>query len=101
MDARGRKALREIKACFSTERLIVLKHFTRRMDGRGLFWPDIRTVVDDPSQVRDGGPDEHGRQTWILRGKATEGSEIELVCAMDHDEKGDFVVLITVYWDED
>jgi len=79
----------------------VLKHFSDRMDGRGLFWPDILAVVDGPVQVRDPGVDEHARQKWRLRGTATDGAFIEIVCAMDRDEKGDFVVLITVYWDED
>jgi hypothetical protein len=69
------------------------------MDQRGFFWPDIRAVADKPILIRDGGIDEHGRQKWIVRGKATEGSEFEIVCAMDHDDDGEFLVLITAYWD--
>jgi hypothetical protein len=97
MDAHARKALATIRGCVKTGRYRLLKHFTQRMDKRGLFWPDVQAVLDDPSDVRDGGPEKHGRPKWIVAGTSAGGESLELVCVLDTDERGEITVFITIY----
>jgi len=75
-------------------------HFARRMDERGLFWPDIQCVLAAPSDVRDGGKDDLGRPKWIIAGKATDGLKLEIVCVLDVDDEGNLAVFVTAYWNE-
>ena len=97
MDAKARKALAVIRRCVATRRYRVLRHFTQRMDERGLFWPDVLTILDDPTDVRDGGPERWGRPKWIVVGESTSGEKLELVCVLDVDEHGRVTVFITIY----
>lgn len=97
MDAKARKALRIIRRCVADGRYRVLPHFTERMDRRGLFWSDIVAVLDDPSDVRDGGPETLGRPKWIIAGTAADGLAIEFVCVLDTDERGRLTLFITAY----
>ena len=76
----------------------VLAHFVHGMDLRGLFWPDIQAVADSPRMVKDGGPDRFGRAKWRLSGRTTDGLDLEIVCVLDRDERGNLVVFITAYW---
>lgn len=98
MKAKFRKVLSEIQACTACERYLVSKHFTQRMDRRGLFWPDIQDVIASPSKVQDAGFDKIGRKKWILSGRASDGLKLEVVCILDFDDNGNIVVFITVYW---
>ena len=97
MDAGCRRALNTIRRCVDEGRYVVLHHFVQRMDQRGLFWPDVLAVIDDPADVKGKGPDRYGRPKWILTGTASDGLEIELVCVLDRDEHGDLTVFITSY----
>lgn len=97
MDAKARKALSLIRECVAAERYVVLPHFVQRLDKRGLFWPDVRAVLDDPSGVRDGGRERYDRPKWIVAGDAPDGLPIEIVCVLDEDERGNVTVFITIY----
>lgn len=100
MKAAERRALTVIRDCVAAERFVVLKHFAQRMDERGLFWADIQEAIARASSVRGDGHDDFGRARWILRGTATDGLELEIVCVLDTDEQGKVTVFITVYWTE-
>ncbi len=97
MDSKARKAWSVIRRCVEQGRYRVLEHFAQRMDQRGMFWPDVLAVVDDPAEVRPGGPEEFGRPKWIINGTAADGLEVEIVCVLDHDERGRLTVFITIY----
>jgi len=98
MNRKARKALADIRRCVATGRWLALLHFTRRMDERGLFWPDVLVVLDSPAAVVDEGPDDFGRPKWKVAGRATDGLELEIVCVLDTDAAGRVTVFITVYW---
>jgi hypothetical protein len=97
VDSKARKAWSIIRRCVEQGRYRVLKHFTQRMDERGLVWLDVLGVLDDPAGVRPGGPEEFGRPKWIINGTARDGLEVEIVCVLDHDEQGRLTVFITIY----
>jgi len=97
MDAKGRRALGTIRRCVEGGQYRLLVHFIQRMDERGLFWPDVAAVLDDPSDIRDGGPEQWGRPKWIVAGQSAAGDHLELVCVLDKDERGNIVVFITLY----
>ncbi len=97
MDAKARRALSVIRRCVAAKRFVVLPHFLKRMDQRGFFWPDLLTVLDRPDDVRSAGPDRFGRPKWIVAGSTIDGLSIELVCALDTDERGHTTVFITIY----
>jgi len=96
--AAARRALKIIQECLAADRFVVLPHFAKRLDQRGLFWPDIEAVIDSPQDVQRGGKDRWDRSQWILRGKAADGLDLSIVCAIDHDEPGHATVFITIYW---
>ena len=98
MDARAKRALRTIRDCVAAGRYLVLAHFIKRMDSRGLFWPDVQSVIDSSEAVEDMGLDKDGRPKWRLRGRATDGLELEIACVLDRDEHGNLTVFITAYW---
>jgi hypothetical protein len=58
------------------------------MQQRGLFWPDIVAVIDDPEDIHSPGLDDYNRPKWIIRGNAGVGDDIEIVCAIELDESG-------------
>jgi len=97
MDAKARRALTVIRDCVAAERYVLLPHFTRRMDERGFFWPDVLAMVDSPGRVADDGRDRFGRPKWIVAGTPADDLEIELVCAIDTDDRGRLTVFITIY----
>lgn len=97
MNRQARRALATIQDCVASGRYRVLAHFVRRMDQRCLFWPDVQAVVDSPHDVKDDGLDDYDRPKWILRGRATSGLELEIVCALDVDDRGAATVFITAY----
>jgi hypothetical protein len=97
MDAKARKALDTIRDCVTAKRYKVTQHFTQRMDERAFFWPDALAVLDRPGKVRDDGRDRYGRPKWIVAGKTTDGMALEMVCAIDADERGRLTVFITIY----
>ena len=99
MDAKTRKALRTIRDCMASGRYRVLEHFVERMDVRGLFWPDIQAVIGSAQAVQDDGQDTFGRAKWRLRGRTTDRLDLEIVCAIDRDQRGNLTVFITAYWD--
>jgi hypothetical protein len=81
----------------SAGRFRLLTHFTERMDERGLFWPDVLAVLNDPTEVRDGGPEQWGRPKWIVKGQSAAGDSIEVVCVLDTDEHGNLTLFLTMY----
>jgi len=97
MDAEARNALSVIRKCVAAGRYVVLPHFVQRLDERGLFWPDVRAVLDDPSGVRNDGRDRYDRPKWIVAGDAADGLLIEIVCVLDEDEHDNVTVFITIY----
>jgi hypothetical protein len=100
VNAEAREALAQIQQCIASDRYMTLTHFMRRMDERGLCWPDIQAVIDDPTDVRDGGLDDFDRPKWLVSGEAADGLRIEIVCVLDVDERGVLTVLITIYFEE-
>jgi hypothetical protein len=98
VNAKARQALKVIQACVASGRYRVLAHFTRRMDQRGLFWPDIACVIFSPSDVQDDSMDDFGRPKWKVTGKTSDGLRLEIICAMDRNKQGNLTVFITVYW---
>src|SRR5687767_7893034 len=97
MDAKARRALSTIRKCVAADRFMLLAHFTERMSHRGLVWPDVRTVLDTPKDMRAGGKEKYGRPKWIISGTTADGLGIEIVCVLDRDERGDLTVFITIY----
>lgn len=97
MDRRATRALLTIRACVGAGRYRVLRHFTERMDQRGLVWGDVLAVLDAPGTVRDGGRDRFDRPKWLVSGTAADGEPMELVAALDVDERGRVTVFITLY----
>ncbi len=89
-----------IRRCLEDERYIVTRHFAQRMEERGLMWPDVMTIFDDPTDIRDGGPDNIGHPKWIVTGDVVEGLAIEIVCAIDDEESSESTVFITIYWED-
>lgn len=97
MDAKVRGALSKIRRCMTAGRYRLSIHFTQRMDERRLFWADVLVVLDDPTDVRSDGPDRWGRPKWIIAGESASGDDLELVCVLDQDERGNLIVFITLY----
>jgi len=97
MDAKGRKALETIQRCVEADRFVILPHFTKRLDERGFFWPDVQAVVDAPANVRSGGRDEFDRPKWLVSGNTPDEIEIEFLCVLDTDDRGRVTVFITIY----
>lgn len=90
-------ALDVIQQCLAEERFRMTLHFRQRMSERGLIWPDVLAVVDDPADIRWGKRDAHGREKWIICGAAGDGLGVEMVCVLDVDERGQVTVLVTIY----
>ena len=87
-----------IRECVEEDRYALTVHFTRRMEERGLFWPGVQAVIDNPQDVRPHGLDKCHRPKWIIRGTAATGDEIEIVCVLEIDETE--TEFITIYWDD-
>lgn len=85
-----------IRACVETDRYALTVHFSRRMQQRGLFRPNVRAVLDDPVDVMSQGADEYGRPKWVICGEAAIGAEVQIVCALEIDEAE--TEFITLYW---
>lgn len=98
MTAEARRAIATIRACVASERYAIALHFSQRMAGRGLFWPDVEAVIKDPNDVRSQGMDRCNRPKWIVAGETYDGYEIEIVCAIEVDESG--TEFITLYWED-
>jgi hypothetical protein len=98
MNRKAQRALDVIRECVAAGRYRVLAHFTRRMDERGLYWPDIRAVLASASAVEDEGTDDFGRPKWRVAGRATDRLELEIICALDTDAAGCVTVFITAFW---
>lgn len=98
MTAEARRAIAVIRQCIEADRYALTMHFSKRMEERGLFWPDVQAAIDDPTNVRSQGIDKYGRPKWIIEGEAACGSEIEIVCAIEVDEAG--TEFITLYWED-
>jgi hypothetical protein len=79
-------------------RFAVSVHFLQRMEQRGLFWPDVQAVFDDPNDVRSQGMDDFNRPKWIVSGRAATDEEIEIVCAVEFDDSE--TEFITLYWED-
>ena len=98
MNRPSREALAVIRACVASGRYRVLLHFVSRMDERGLFWPDVQSVISAPSAVEDGGEDDFGRPKWILTGRTTDNMDLTVVCVLDRDKRGHMTLFVTAYW---
>jgi hypothetical protein len=96
--AEARRAIAVIHECIQTDRIALTIHFSQRMQQRGLFWPDIQAVIDDPEDVRSQGMDEFNRSKWIIVGESAIGDDIEIVCAIEIDETE--TEFITLFWQD-
>jgi len=67
------------------------------MTERGLIWPDVLAILDAPAFVQRDGDDRFGREKWLVRGFAADGLDIEMVCVLDEDDKGNLTVFITLF----
>jgi hypothetical protein len=97
MNAEARRALLTIRTCVAADRIQVLPHFRQRMGERGLVWPDVLAILDDPHAVRGQGRDRYERPKWLVSGDAADGEPIEIVCVLDENERGEITVFITIY----
>ncbi len=97
MNTPQRQALTTIRRCIRTGRYRLTEHFTHRMDERGLFWPDVLSVFDAPTDATADGFDDAGRSRWIVSGAIEDGSPVAVVCAIGRDARGDLSVFITIY----
>ena len=97
MDAEACDALWTIRSCVAADRVVLLPHFTRRMDEHVFIWADVLTVLESPAGVRSGRWDRFGRPKWMISGTATAGESVEFVCVLDTDAYGDVTVFITIY----
>lgn len=98
MTPKAREALRIIRRCVARGQYSVARHFTRRMDERGMVWADVLALLDVQASVRSDGKDEYGCPKWIIAGKATDGVAVEMVCVLDADEQGRYTAFVTIYW---
>jgi hypothetical protein len=94
----ARRAIAVIRECIDTDRYALTIHFSQRMEQRGLFWPDVQAVIDNPEDVRSQGMDEYNRPKWIIRGEPIIGDDIEIVCVIEIDETE--TEFITLYWED-
>ena len=65
---------------------------------RGLFWPDVEAVIDDPEEVRSDGMDDYNRPKWAICGETATSGEIEIICAVEIDDTD--TEFITLYWED-
>lgn len=98
MTAPARRAIRLIQECIEQGKFILTTHFSRRMDERAFFWPDVLATIEDPRGVRSGGLDELGRPIWLVTGRVGGRLFVEIVCVLDKYEHGDQAVFVTLYW---
>ncbi len=99
MNAAARNALHIIRTCIAEDRLVFTIHFLQRLDERALVWPDIAAVFDRPTAMREQDDDTFGRPKWIVSGPAADGLPIDVVCVLDHDNRGRTTMLVTVYFE--
>ncbi|NOT02638.1 MAG: DUF4258 domain-containing protein [Phycisphaerales bacterium] len=97
MDAKARRARDVIRDCVFDGRYLVLPHFRQRLAERGLVWPDVMAVIDEPTAVRGDGRDAWDRPRWIVHGTAADGLPVEIVCVLDTDDLGRLTVFVTLY----
>jgi hypothetical protein len=95
--AEARRAIIAIRKCINAGRYALSIHFFQRMEQRGLFWPDVQAVIDDPEDVRSQGMDKYDRPKWMIRGDVAFGDSIQIVCAIESD--GAETEFITLYWE--
>lgn len=96
----ARQALKTIQRCVAAERVILLPHFTQRMDERGVFWSDVLAMITKPASVQDGGVDDWARPRWIVTGEAADGRPLGMVCVLGQDDDGELTVFVTLYWED-
>jgi hypothetical protein len=94
----ARRTLETIRECIEADRYALTEHFTKRMQKRALFWPDVEALFDDPAEVRSQGMDKCNRPKWAISGEAADGGEIEVICAIESSDDGP--EFITIYWEE-
>jgi hypothetical protein len=98
MTAEARRALTVIRECVESDRYALSIHFARRMDQRGLFWPDVQAVLEVPEDIWSEGMDKYNRPKWIIRGEPAGIGGIQIVCAIELDESE--TEFITIYWEQ-
>jgi hypothetical protein len=95
----GDDALTFIQNCLNDEeRYFVRDHFEMRMSMRGMFWPDILQIVEEPKGVRMDGIDKYGREHCSLNGLTTANAEIEILCVLERDPN-DNTIFWMIYWE--
>jgi hypothetical protein len=67
------------------------------MDERGLFWGDILTAIEAPRLVRGDGYDVNGHDRWIIHGNTANDDSVALVCTLQLDDAGNFLLLVTLF----
>lgn len=77
-----------------------MRHFVRRMDERGMVWPDALAALDAPTGVRADGADDWGRARWIVSGKAGDGLPLSIACVIGRDAAGEVMVFVTMFWED-
>jgi hypothetical protein len=93
------RASSHVRKELDAENYVVRPHFYDRMNLRGMFWPDVLSIVEKPSAVRTDGVDQYGRERWYFRGMTTARAEVELLCVFENDGT-DSVIFWTIYWED-
>ena len=52
MTAEGQRAIATIRECIESDHFSLSVHFRERMDQRGLFWPDLQAIIEDPQDIQ-------------------------------------------------
>lgn len=100
MDAQARRVLSVIRRCIAKDRVRLTEHFRVRLTERGVLWADVLAMIDAPSGLRADGTDDNGRARWIVRGAATDGTSMGVVCAIGRDAGGALTVFVTAFWED-
>jgi hypothetical protein len=98
MNRKARRALTIIRQCVDDGRYRISRHFTQRLDERGLVWADVMTILESPTDMRDEGADDYGRAKWRISGSAANGLKAAVVCAIGRDSEGHATLFITIHW---
>jgi hypothetical protein len=93
MNIAARRALKEIQKRVAGGRYIVGPHFSQRMRERGVFWFEVKAIIDAPSSIRTDGKDDQDRDRWFLTGD-TDAGEVEMLLVLDDSH----IFFWTIYW---
>lgn len=97
MDAEAQSAWQQTRNAVAADLMVSTVHFDRNLAKRGMLWPDLLTILDEPTRLENQGIEEHGWPKWRIWGNASDGSPAAIVIAL---QDNGWVRLITIHWEE-